>query len=95
MSGEGGNIICDDCAHGCRERCVYVREDEQPYFQAFRLDRRIAPGEPWSAWDYMMWNGRQWAAFAAWRGISREQATVHADEFRAWLFQRVGHPEAA
>lgn len=86
--------LCDDCAHGCRDACAFISADEQPYFQAYRLAKRIPPGEPWDAWDYMAWNAASWRAFCAERGVPESQRLLHAEAFQAWLFRSVGHPAA-
>lgn len=85
-------LHCDDCGHQCREGCAFVSPNEQPYFQAFRVAKRIPIGEPWDAWDYLTWNSAQWRSFCEARGVSEAQKLLHADDFRGWLFRSVGHP---
>lgn len=86
---------CDDCAHGCRDGCAYVRPDEQPYFQAFRLAHRLL-GDDWKTWDFVAWIGEQWRAFERERGHPYDHfRATYREEFQSWLFGRVGHPRAA
>ncbi len=72
------------------------REAWNPYFVAYASWLGLAPsdGMPdgWAA-DYIVWISGQWARFCADRGIDREEATLHAVEFGAWL--AVEYPERA
>lgn len=85
---------CDDCTRECRNGCAYVRPDEQPYFQAFRLAHRIG-GDDWDTWDFMRWMRCQWDAYGKEHGVYDHQRLLHREQFQAWLWSRVGHPEAA
>lgn len=86
--------FCDDCGHGCRQQCVYIQNDEQPIFQAYRLATRLLPDEPWRTWEFMAWVGSKWSAFDAATGGTAATRPRRRDQFRAWLFVEVGHPRA-
>ena len=87
-----GGRFCDDCGHGCRERCIFVSADEQPWFECYRIARRILPGEPWKTWEYSTWIRGEWAAFCGPRSIPDHHRRVHQDAFHNWLLARHGHP---
>lgn len=87
--------ICDDCICG-GAGCAFVTIDEQPYFQAYRLASRIAVGEPWRGFDYIIWIGGQWKAWRKLNGLTPTESISpdQREAFEAWLFARVSHPEA-
>ena len=88
--------ICDDCSFGCPAQCVFVRTDEQPYFQAYRISRR-EPGSLRAGFEYMIWIGGMWRDWRRLRGLG-DYAPVSEEQrqdFGRWLFASVGHPEAA
>jgi hypothetical protein len=87
-------MACDDCI--CTGSCAFVTKAEQPYFQAYRLAKRLPLGASWKSYEFMAWIGSQWRAWRRLRGLGPYQSVTHEqrDDFEAWLFDRVGHPAA-
>lgn len=88
--------VCDDCICDAGP-CAFVDKWEQPYFQAFRLARRLPIGSSWRGADFLIWIGRQWGAWRALNGLGLHTPVdaTQRQSFQAWLFERVSHPEAA
>lgn len=89
----GGALTCNDCICEVQD-CVFIRVDEQPYFQAYRLANRIG-GDRWRGYEFVLWISQQWRAFGKQFGVTENQRSQSADQFREWLFVRVGHPAAS
>lgn len=89
------HAFCDDCAFGCTEACERVTPGAQPYWVAFEMatGQRGAVGR---GAEYIIWNGRQWRAWAKerGRGDARNVTETERADFGRWLAGRHGSPSA-
>lgn len=64
------------------------RDEVQPYFKAFMIERGYTDTSEADTTDYMEWNQDRWREFSRLRGFDISQRPFHREAFGEWLEAR-------